>query len=97
MATIDDMFLLLFFRAQFFCFLLLVLVAEIATGAWVYHNRDKLDSMVRSSVKYTVQHEYGQIDDKTAALDTFQTHVSIIACKLCYHLNSIDRWIHGSL
>lgn len=58
----------------FFCFLLLVLVAEIATGAWAFHNRGKLRSMVETSVKYTIQNEYGHIEAKTQAFDTFQTH-----------------------
>jgi CD81 antigen len=70
----------------FFCFLLLVLVAEIATGVWAYHNRAKLDSMVRSSVKYTIQHEYGQTESKTQAFDTFQSHFG------CCGANGPNDW-----
>lgn len=51
-------------------------MAEIAAGAWAYHNKHKLDEMFRMSVKNTVQNEYGIIEAKTAAFDTFQRHVS---------------------
>uniref|UniRef100_A0A0K8TKK9 Tetraspanin n=1 Tax=Tabanus bromius TaxID=304241 RepID=A0A0K8TKK9_TABBR len=58
---------------SFFCCLLVVLVAEIAGGAWIFHNREKLDDMVRSSVKYTVQEEYGpEFTKTTSVFDTFQ-------------------------
>lgn len=61
---------------QFFCCLLVVIVAQVAAGAWAYHNRDKLDAMIRLSVKNTVQNEYSVIDSQTNAFDTFQQHVS---------------------
>lgn len=80
-ATTDTHMIILnvlLYSKQFFCFLLLVLVAEIATGAWAFHNREKLESMVRASVKNTIQHEYGHIESKTEAFDTFQAHVSIL-------------------
>lgn len=67
---------------QFFCFLLVVLVAEVSTGAWAYHNRDKLDAMIRSSVKNTVQNEFGVIESRTANFDLFQRHVSVSAQNL---------------
>lgn len=62
--------------SQFFCFLLLILVAEIAAGAWAIHNKNVLDDMFRVTVKNTVQNEYGVIQDKTDAFDTFQRQVS---------------------
>lgn len=58
--------------------MLVVLVAEIVTGAWAYYNKDKLDEMVRATVKYTVHNEYGIIDSKTDGFDTFQKNVSLI-------------------
>lgn len=61
---------------QFFCCLLVVVVEQVSAGAWAYHNRDKLDALIRHSVKNTVQNEYGVIDSQTSAFDTFQQHVS---------------------
>lgn len=57
---------------SFFCCLLVVIVAEIAAGAWAFHNHDKLDEMVKTSVKHTVSNEYGEIYSRTVAFDTFQ-------------------------
>lgn len=62
--------------SQFFCFLLLVFVAEIAAGAWAIHNKSVLDDMFRATVKNTVQNEYGVIQEKTHAFDIFQRQVS---------------------
>lgn len=58
--------------------MLVVLVAEIAAGAWAYHNKDKLDITVRAAVKNTIENEYGHVETKTVAFDTFQKHVSYI-------------------
>lgn len=57
---------------SFFCCLLVIIVAEIAAGAWAFHNSDKLDDMVRASVKHTVENEYDVITSRTLAFDTFQ-------------------------
>lgn len=64
---------------QFFCFLLIVLVAEIATGVYAYMNQAELMKMVRESVKHTVREEYGEFQSKTLAFDAFHKHVSIIS------------------
>ncbi|XP_026481249.1 tetraspanin-11-like [Ctenocephalides felis] len=56
----------------FFCCLLIILVAEIAAGAWVYYNADRLEGMVRASVKATVQEEYGIIQSRTITFDAIQ-------------------------
>jgi CD81 antigen len=53
-----------------------VLVAEVAAGAWAFHNADKLDDVVRSTIKHTVQEEYGQVPSRTTAFDAIQKHVS---------------------
>lgn len=55
----------------------MVLTAEVAAGAWAVHNSAKLDSVVRSAIKYTVNAEYSKFDAKTAAFDSFQQHVRI--------------------
>ncbi|XP_026482691.1 CD9 antigen-like, partial [Ctenocephalides felis] len=57
---------------SFFCCLLIILVAEIAAGAWVYYNADRLEGMVRASVKATVQEEYGIIQSRTITFDAIQ-------------------------
>lgn len=64
---------------QFFCITLIVMVAQIAAGAWAFHNKDKLDDIVRSSVKYSVQEEYGQssMSTRTVTFDTIQKNVNI--------------------
>lgn len=55
----------------------MVLVAQIAAGVWAFHNRDKLDDIVRASVKYSVQEEYGRISTRTVTFDTIQKSVTI--------------------
>lgn len=63
---------------QFFCVILIVMVAQIAAGAWAFHNRDKLDDIVRVAVKSSVQEEYGQasMSSRTVTFDTLQKNVS---------------------
>ncbi|XP_058064011.1 CD81 protein [Anopheles bellator] len=59
---------------SFFCCLLMVLVAEMAAGAWAFQNSTKLDNVVRSAVKDAVQTQYGMIPTRTATLDAIQQH-----------------------
>lgn len=56
------------------------MVAQIAAGAWAFHNKDKLDDIVRVAVKSSVQEEYGQMSmsSRTVTFDTLQKNVSII-------------------
>ena len=65
---------------QFFCFLLIVLVAEIATGVYAYLNQDQLMKIIGSNVKNSVQNEYGRRDGSTElptiVFDTFQKQVN---------------------
>lgn len=68
------------FFVQFFSCLLIVLVAEIAAGAWAYHNSAKLDSYVRSAVKEAVQDEYSVVATRTTTMDSIQKYVSIRLC-----------------
>lgn len=63
------------FFNQFFSFLLIVLVAEIATGVYAFLNKDQLYKMSRESIKKSIQEEYGIINFRTDAFDTFQTKV----------------------
>lgn len=56
------------------------MVAQIAAGAWAFHNQDKLDDIIRAAVKSTVQHEYGQstMSSQTVTFDALQKNVSIL-------------------
>lgn len=60
---------------QFFCFLLIVLVAEIATGVYAYLNQDQLMKIIGSNVKHSIQNEYGSTELPTTVFDTFQQQV----------------------
>ena len=57
---------------QFFCFLLIIVVAEISVMIWAYANSHKLEEYVRETVKSTVQEEYGVVDSRTRTFDTIQ-------------------------
>lgn len=67
------------------------MVAQIAAGAWAFHNKDKLDDIVRASVKYSVQEEYGQssMSSRTVTFDTLQKNVSF---KIFLWLQQIPRF-----
>ncbi|KAH8284060.1 hypothetical protein KR054_009114 [Drosophila jambulina] len=62
---------------SFFCVILIVMVAQIAAGAWAFHNKDKLDDIVRAAVKSSVQEEYGQstMSSRTVTFDTLQKNL----------------------
>lgn len=64
-----------YFILQFFCLLLIVLVAEVAAGSWAFYNRDKLDAMIHSHVEHTVKEEYGRIPTRTYTFDALQSHL----------------------
>lgn len=61
---------------QFFCFLLIVLVAEIATGVYAYLNQDQLMKIIGSNVKNSIQNEYGTTELTTDVFDKFQKQVN---------------------
>jgi len=60
---------------SFFCFLLIVLVAEIATGVYAYQNRHQLSKIVKSSVAQSIKYEYGTNQLQTQTFDAFQKHL----------------------
>ncbi|XP_076630440.1 CD9 antigen [Colletes latitarsis] len=57
----------------FFSCLLVVIVAQIAAGAWLYTNSDRLEELVKSSVINTVKNKYGVDNSQTQAVDAFQS------------------------
>lgn len=61
---------------QFFCCLLVILVAEVAAGVWAWQNRNEFNAMVESSVQHTVKDEYNVVHSRTVAFDSIQHHVS---------------------
>lgn len=56
----------------FFCFLVIILVAEISAGIWAYSNSEQLEELVRENVKITVQQEYGVVHTRTSTFDEIQ-------------------------
>lgn len=58
--------------ALFFCFLVIILVAEISAGIWAYSNGEQLEELVRENVKITVQQEYGVVHTRTVTFDEIQ-------------------------
>ncbi|XP_043501836.1 CD9 antigen [Polistes fuscatus] len=57
----------------FFSCLLVVIVAQIAAGVWLYTNSDRLEELVKLSVVNTVKNEYGVVDFRTQTVDAFQS------------------------
>ncbi|KAF4525140.1 hypothetical protein B566_EDAN005082 [Ephemera danica] len=57
---------------SFFCFLLIILVAEIAAGAWAYSHSHKLEDMIKSSITDTVKKEYSVTEENTSSFDNLQ-------------------------
>lgn len=64
------------FSLQFFCFLLIVLVAEVATGVYAYQHKEALPELVKDHFKNSVQHEYNVSEVKTNMINVFQHQVS---------------------
>lgn len=75
------------FYFQYFCLLLTVLVAQISAAVWMYANNEKLEELVRYTVKTTVQSEYGSIEGRTETFDAIQNGVSINCLKICFKLD----------
>lgn len=57
---------------SFFCVLLVILVAQIATVVWVYCNSDKLETMIRYNIKSTVEEEYYKDERLQKTFDAIQ-------------------------
>ncbi|EZA57085.1 CD82 antigen [Ooceraea biroi] len=53
--------------------MLVIIGAQVAFGAWLYANRDRLDELLRSSVINTVKNEYGEIECRTQIMDAIQS------------------------
>ncbi|XP_026675772.1 CD9 antigen-like [Diaphorina citri] len=76
----------------FFCFLLIVLVAQISAVVWGYANLDQLESLIRSNVASTVRHEYGVISSRTFTFDSIQEGVMIFFLLLFIFVNIFSSY-----
>ncbi|XP_060825069.1 CD9 antigen-like [Bombus pascuorum] len=59
----------------FFSCLLVVIVAQIAAGAWLYANSNRLEELVKSNVINTVKNKYGEDTAHTDTVDAFQSEL----------------------
>ncbi|XP_076759683.1 CD9 antigen [Xylocopa sonorina] len=59
----------------FFSCLLVVIVAQIAAGAWLYSNSNRLEELVKSAVIDTVKNKYGEDVRHTETVDAFQSEL----------------------
>lgn len=57
----------------FFSCLLVVIVAQIAAGAWLYANSNSLEELVKSALINTVKNKYSVEESYTQAVDSFQS------------------------
>lgn len=64
-------------------------MAQISAAVWMYTNSDKLESLVRFTVKTTVQSEYGSIDSRTKTFDAIQSGVRLVCLILNIDLLTI--------
>ncbi|XP_059491050.1 CD9 antigen-like [Neocloeon triangulifer] len=65
----------------FFCFLLIILVAEIAAGAWAYTHQDRLDALIEDSVMTTVKRDYTDGPSRARTFDTVQQRLECCGAK----------------
>lgn len=63
---------------QFFCVMLIIIVAEISAGIWAYSNSESLEAVVRRTVKNTVHEEYYQNEQRKSTFDAIQKGVRFL-------------------
>lgn len=54
----------------------MVCVVEWAAAIWAYANSNSLETQIHTSIKMTVEQEYGDNSNKTLFFDTIQKKVS---------------------
>ncbi|XP_020288387.1 CD82 antigen isoform X2 [Pseudomyrmex gracilis] len=59
--------------ACFISVLLVVIVAQVASGCWLLAHEDQLDQLIRSCMINTVKLEYGEIESRTEIMDVIQS------------------------
>ncbi|XP_050297037.1 CD82 antigen-like [Anthonomus grandis grandis] len=55
-----------------FCLLLLIIVVQVASGVWLYINREALDNFTRAHFKNTIQEQYDKNPKMRPIVDTIQ-------------------------
>ncbi|XP_031788933.1 tetraspanin-1 isoform X2 [Nasonia vitripennis] len=60
---------------SFFSCMLIVIVAQIATAAWLYANSNRLEELVKSSIQASIKYEYSIIPTRTQIVDSFQQNL----------------------
>lgn len=83
----------MWFNLQYFCLLLTVLVAQISAAVWIYANNDKLEDLLRYTVKTTVQSEYSVIESRTETFDAIQSGVSINLLKILFSIFKLKMFM----
>ncbi|XP_011304710.1 CD9 antigen [Fopius arisanus] len=71
---------------SFFSCLLVIVVAQIAAGAWLYTHRDTFGPLVKRAFTETIKKDYGVIEYRTATIDAFQSNLG------CCGANGPDDW-----
>lgn len=61
----------------FFSLLLIIFVAEISAGFWVYVNSDSLELQIEKAMMQTVEEEYWHNDKRKLLFDAFQKNVRL--------------------
>lgn len=81
MLHILNKILIFIFCLQYFCGLLLILVAQISAGIWAFSNKDSLQRLLHHTVTQTIQYEYGkpEYQQRTIAFDAIQKEVRYLA------------------
>lgn len=86
----NQLIIYLFLIFQFFVFLMIILVAEIAVGVWAYMNRADLNKLVQESVRDTVRRDYGKDDVTTKTFDLIQQSLK------CCGADSYASWANSA-
>lgn len=81
---------------SFFCVLLVILVAQIATVVWVYCNSDKLEAMIRYNMKSTVEEEYYKDERLQKTYDAIQRGLNCCGAEYAADWNKSKNILVGA-
>lgn len=68
-------------------------MAQISAAVWIYANNDKLEDLLRYTVKTTVQSEYSVIESRTETFDAIQSGVSINLLKILFSIFKLKMFM----
>ena len=89
MNNLSTFFLLLVF--QFFTFLLIILVAEIAGGVWAYTNQSDVKKRVEQRLEDLIRRDYGVDEVTTTTFDFLQQKLE------CCGATSYASWANAGI